>query len=76
MPRCNNRTELEVHHIRRDGGNGIDNAQVLCQQCHENTSSYGAHGDSPEPFSDITRVRAKRNAGFRCQCEQDDCGFH
>ena len=41
MARCNRTKELEVHHKRRYGGNGIENAEVLCHECHINTDTYG-----------------------------------
>ena len=73
MGRCNSRENLEVHHKRRDGGNGIENAKVLCQDCHANTSTYGVEGKSPPPFSSKIKDEAKELAGYRCECEQDDC---
>jgi 5-methylcytosine-specific restriction endonuclease McrA len=62
MPRCTRTTNLEVHHIRRNGSNGLDNAEVLCQKCHEATHSYGTGGDSPLEFSELTKVFAKQRA--------------
>ena len=55
MARCTKKTGLEVHHKRRDGGNGLDNAEVLCQKCHEATSTYAAPGKSPPPFDQATK---------------------
>ena len=71
--RCRNTNNLEVHHIRRDGGNGLNNAQVLCSDCHANTSTYGTPGNSPEEFSEAVKLLAKFLAGYRCQCTRDDC---
>jgi 5-methylcytosine-specific restriction endonuclease McrA len=68
MNRCKSTTGLSVHHIRRDGGNEISNAKVLCGPCHENTSTFGTPGESPPPFSKATREQALKNAGNRCQC--------
>jgi hypothetical protein len=73
MSRCTATTDLEVHHKRRDGGNDIENAQVLCQSCHENTSSYGKHGESPPEFSSQTKEDALKRAGNRCECERSGC---
>ena len=73
MSRCFSKNNLEVHHKRRDGGNGIENAQVLCQDCHANTSTYGVEGKSPPPFSKETKDTAKELAGYRCECEKGDC---
>ncbi len=68
MARCTKTSGLEVHHRRRDGGNGLDNAEVLCGPCHEATSTYGVPGKSPPPFSDGTKQRALARAGGRCEC--------
>jgi hypothetical protein len=74
MSRCTATRGLEVHHIRIDGGNGLNNAQVLCQVCHENTSSYGSPGHNPPPdFSDATKKAARERAGNRCQCTKEHC---
>jgi len=73
MSRCNNTKELEIHHRDRSKGNVIENAQVLCQSCHENTSSYGKEGNSPPAFSIETKEKALARAGNRCECEKDGC---
>ena len=75
MSRCNSKENLQVHHRRRDGGNGIENAMVLCQLCHVNTSTYGTEGKSPPPFSDETKEAAKKRAGYRCECEKEECHY-
>jgi len=66
--RCTRTRDLQVHHIRRDGGNGLDNAQVLCASCHETTTTYGTPGKSPEPFDETTKEKAMKRAGNQCQC--------
>lgn len=66
--RCSRKNNLEVHHKRRAGGNGLANAEVLCQKCHAATSTYGVEGKTPEPFSDLTKVVALRKAGHQCEC--------
>lgn len=68
MPRCTRTRGLEVHHKRRDGGNGLDNAEVLCSQCHTSTSTFGNPGTSPPPFSDETKQKALKKAGYQCEC--------
>ncbi|MBR2208264.1 MAG: hypothetical protein IJ859_05570 [Synergistaceae bacterium] len=73
MARCTCTTGLEVHHKRRDGGNGLDNAEVLCQRCHANTSTYGVPGKSPEPFPQSVKNEALRRAGNRCECTRVTC---
>lgn len=71
--RCTSTRNLEIHHIRRDGGNGLDNAEVLCQSCHTNTSTYGTPGKSPEPFPQSVKNAALKRAGDQCQCTRVSC---
>jgi 5-methylcytosine-specific restriction endonuclease McrA len=74
MARCKRTTNLEVHHRRVDGGNDIDNAQVLCQKCHAETLSYGNTGhNSPPAFSQETKDKALRRAGYQCECTRGSC---
>jgi hypothetical protein len=73
MGRCGSTEKLQVHHKRRDGGNDIENAEVLCQKCHENTGTYGVKGKSPPDFSDSTKKEALKKAGNRCECERTEC---
>ena len=69
MPRCTRITNLQVHHKRRDGGNGLDNAEVLCLACHsKGTSTYGVPGQSPKPFGDATKQEALKRARNQCEC--------
>jgi len=69
MARCTVKSSLEVHHMRRDGGNGLDNAEVLCQKCHKATSTYGdPNGKSPAPFDQATKDKALARAGHQCEC--------
>lgn len=68
MTRCAKRTELEVYHVRREGGNGLDNAEVLCQKCSTMTTMYGAPGISPPPFDAATKHLALRLADNCCEC--------
>ena len=70
MSRCAKTRGLEVHHKRRDGGNGIDNAEVLCQNCHAATSTYGLEGKSPPEFSPHIKELALYLAGNQCQCKR------
>lgn len=73
MARCPSTRNLEIHHLRRDGGNDIANAQVLCQPCHSKTASYGAPGKSPPEFDQATKDRALRRAGNQCECARGGC---
>lgn len=68
MARCTKTRSLDVHHKRRDGGNGLDNAEVLCPPCHEATPSYGTPGPTPPPFSEETKKKALARAGDQCEC--------
>jgi 5-methylcytosine-specific restriction endonuclease McrA len=74
MARCTRTRGLEVHHKRRDGGNGLNNAEVLCGPCHQATSTYGETGPSPDPFSQDTKKAALKRAGNQCECTRTgDC---
>ena len=66
MARCPSHSELQVHFRRRDGGNGLANAEVLCRRCRESAVRIGA--GEPPPFDDATRESALRLAGYRCEC--------
>jgi len=68
MARCTRKDGLEVHHKRRDGGNGLDNAEVLCDPCHEATRTYGTPGKTPPPFSEETKAKAFGRAENQCEC--------
>jgi hypothetical protein len=68
MAMCTRTTNLEVHHVRRDGDNDIGNARVLCKPCHAATPSYGTPGKSPTEFDQATKDRAIRRAGNQCEC--------
>ena len=68
MARCTRTWGLEVHHKNRYGSNDLGNAEVLCSQCHEETSSYGTPGTSPSEFSQETKDKALRRAGNQCEC--------
>mgnify|MGYP003804941827 FL=1 len=76
MARFTRTRNLEVHHIRRGGGNGLDNAEVLCSDCHAKTSTYGTSGKSPDPFSQDTKDRALKRAGYQCECTRSLCSHH
>lgn len=76
MARCNSKTNLEVHHKRRDGGNDLDNAEVLCHDCHVNTDTYGKEGDSPKSFTQKIKEEALERAENMCECKRTGCGWH
>lgn len=71
MSKCGKTKDLEIHHKRRDGGNDLDNAEVLCQACHKATSTYGTPGESPEPFTEKTKEDALSRAGNKCECTRN-----
>ncbi len=68
MARCTRTRDLDVHHKRKDGGNGLDNAEVLCQPCHKATSSFGVPSRPANPFDEDTKQKALRRAGNQCEC--------
>ena len=68
MVRCWHSNGLEVHHKRLDGGNGLDNAEVLCKRCYTATSTYGNPGKSPPFFDQATKDKALKRAGYQCEC--------
>ncbi|MDR0832630.1 MAG: hypothetical protein LBN93_00330 [Candidatus Symbiothrix sp.] len=74
MARCSRKVNLEIHHKRRDGGNGLENAEVLCEKCHINTSTYGVKGTTPPAFSPKVKLEALKRAGNRCECTRVTCG--
>ena len=72
MSRCTSKTELEVHHKRRDGGNGFDNAELLCQDCHEATETYGKEGPTPPAFGAFVKTYVRWiRARNRCECTRE-----
>ncbi len=73
MARCTQTKNLEVHHKNSKGSNGLDNARVLCEPCHEATNSYGKPGKSPPAFTEKTKEEAKENAKNRCECALTGC---
>ena len=68
MARCTRTTNLEVHHKRKDGGNDLSNAEVLCQKCHEATDTFGKQGESPPDFIDVIRLAAIKIVWDQCEC--------
>lgn len=68
--RCERTSNLEIHHKRRDGGNDIENAEVLCKICHTATATFGTPGKTPPPFPESVKERALRRAGNRCECKK------
>ncbi len=73
MARCTRTRGLEVHHIRRDGGNDLSNARVLCPLCHSNTTTYGQPGKSPADFPQDVKDKALKRAGNQCECTREYC---
>jgi hypothetical protein len=68
MSRCSRTIGLEVHHKRIDGGNSLDNAEVLCQRCHDASSISGEQEKSLTPFEQETKNEAFRRAKNQCEC--------
>jgi hypothetical protein len=76
MGRCKRTNQLEIHHKRRDGGNTLDNAEVLCHECHTHTSTFGTPGTPPPTFSPSIKEQALKRVGHRCECTRVICGDH
>ena len=70
-PRCTRIGKLECHHVIRDAGCGLENAQMLCAECHQATESYGAPGLSPPPFSQEVISATKLRSQGKCECTRD-----
>lgn len=68
MTRCTRIRNLEIHHKRRDSGNDLSNAEVLCGPCHSATSTYGVQGKTPPAFTVGTKEAALKRAGNQCEC--------
>jgi hypothetical protein len=66
--RCGRKEGLEVHHKRRDGGSGLENTEVLCAICHQETETFGLAGTSPPQFDLIVKLKARQRAGDQCEC--------
>ena len=66
--RCTRTADLNVYHLRRDGGNDLDNAQVLCRQCHAAAKGYELPGRKPPAFDQATNEAALERAGHQCEC--------
>ena len=75
MVRCYSQLGLQVHHVHREDGNGLENAEVLCARCYPCTAT-GSQDRKPPDFDEATRAVAKVLAGNRCQCVRATCGFH
>lgn len=75
--RCTNTNDLEVHHKNVVSGNDLSNAQVLCRECHKETTSFcNPSHKSPPAFSDDTKEKAKRKAGHQCECTRETCSHN
>ncbi len=68
MTKCTRTEDLVVHHIRWDGGNSLENAQVLCHKCYEAAKTNGTPGKTPEPFGEHTKQLALLLSNFQCEC--------
>jgi hypothetical protein len=68
MSRCTRTLSLEVHHIARNGGTTLENAQVLCPWCHAATPSFGVPGTASSAVTREIKEKALRRAGHRCEC--------
>ena len=68
MVRCWHSNEIGVYHKGLYGGNGLDNAAVLCKRCHAATTTFGDPGNGLPPFDYDTIEKALVRAGYQCEC--------
>lgn len=74
MVRCWRSDDVDVHHKGLFGGNGLDNAEVLCKRCHSATPAFGDPGNGLLPFGRDTMEKALVRAGYQCECVRTgDC---
>ncbi|MDD5185793.1 MAG: hypothetical protein PHS84_11090 [Paludibacter sp.] len=76
MIRCIKTTNLEVHYKRTDGGNDIENAVVLCQQCYANNNGNTMHEKTATSFPQSIKNMAFERANRRCECTSDIRSCH
>ena len=76
MSQCLQTTNIEVRHKRSEGGNGINNAIVLCKICNAAIGFYDSKKIKPEPFPPKVVEKALKKAGNRCQCTCKIHGCH
>jgi hypothetical protein len=68
-PRCTRKADLECHHMITTAGSGLDNAQMLCKECHSSTETHGvSSGFSPKPFSEMVKLAATMRCAGQCEC--------
>jgi hypothetical protein len=68
ISRCTRTIDLDVYHLRRDGDNSLDNAQVLCRPCHAATKGYELPGRKAPAFDQATKYAALSRAADQCEC--------
>ena len=76
MARCAQTKKLEVHPITPSGGNGLDNAMILCPVCLGKNPVHGQPGSPLPVFTETMRVRALVRAGYQCECISAARGCH
>ena len=77
MGRCRIVFNLAVRHKHADGGNLIDNTEVLCPICRFNTGPHGRPGrNSPPDFDEEIKFSALRKVKYRCECTREQCRHH
>ena len=75
MPQCGRTENLKVHYKRKNGGNELDNAIVLCDKCYKATLSNSEMDDELEFFTETTKMLALVLAHYRCECTSNS-GCH
>ena len=76
MPQCNRTKNLKVYLKRKNGGNELDNAIVMCDECYK-AFIYGGENseDESNQFSETTKMLAMVLAHYRCECTSSN-GCH
>jgi len=71
MVRCNRINNLNVYYKFNISDNSQNNAIVLCDQCYEKSNYFKKIKIEFLSFSLLTKIQAKVNADFTCECTND-----
>jgi hypothetical protein len=73
MARCERINDLDVYQKRRDGGDDLQNVEVLCRKCYVATATHGDPGTTTPEVDGYTKYLAWTIAGHRCECTRTHC---
>jgi hypothetical protein len=71
LVRCTRINNLNVYYKFNISDNSQNNAIVLCDQCYEKSSYFKNIKIEFMSFSLLTKIKAKVNADFMCECTND-----